>query len=183
MGFVNSDPITPPLLALVRTGDRDAFGVLFRSWYERLADYAFRVCGNRDAAEDVVQDVMIGVWQRRDALPDAAALPAYLHRAVRNRALNQIRDAKTGERAFARPELDPGQAPAADAHVLQKELSESIDRALGDLPPRTREVFQLSREQNLTYQQIATTLEISVKTVETLMGRALKSLREQLKPK
>jgi RNA polymerase sigma-70 factor (ECF subfamily) len=182
MGFVTSDTLTPELLAAVRAGDRDSFQRLFRSWYGRLADYAVRICGNRDAAEDAVQEVFIAVWQRRDALPDAAQMPAYLHRAVRNRALNQIRAVATAERASGQLTQDERDAPHADAELLEREVRESIERAMSELPARTKEVFQLSREQGLTYQQIAQTLEISVKTVETLMGRALRTLRERLRP-
>ena len=180
MGLVASDMLTPELVEQVRAGDRGAFERLFRMWYSRLADYAFRVSGSRDGAEDVVQDVLIAVWHRREAIPDASKLPAYLHRAVRNRALNQIRDLSTADRAATELGAESREAPHADADVLERELSDAIGSALAELPPRTREIFQLSREQGLTYQQIAETLEISVKTVETLMGRGLRVLREKL---
>jgi RNA polymerase sigma-70 factor (ECF subfamily) len=182
MGLVASDILTPELIASIRAGDRGAFGELFRMWYARLADYAFRISGSRDGAEDVVQDVLIAVWQRRTSIPDASKVPAYLHRAVRNRALNQIRDHKTADRVATQLDTELRQAPHADAAVLERELTDAIAGALAELPPRTREVFELSREQGLTYQQIAETLEISVKTVETLMGRGLRALREKLLP-
>jgi RNA polymerase sigma-70 factor (ECF subfamily) len=181
MGFVTSDILTPELIASIRAGDRGAFEGLFRTWYARLADYAFRISGSRDGAEDAVQDVFIAVWQRRASIPDAPKLPAYLHRAVRNRVLNQIRDITTADRVATQIGIEPGEAPHADASVLEGELRDAIASALAELPPRTREVFELSREQGLTYQQIADTLEISVKTVETLMGRGLRVLRERLK--
>lgn len=180
MGFVPSDILTPELIASVRAGDREAFEQVFRLWYSRLADYAYRVAGSRDGAEDAVQDVFIAVWQRRTLIPDAEKLPAYLHRAVRNRALNQVRAVKTADRAAAELGVELREAPPADADVLEREVSDAIESALAALPPRTREVFQLSREQGLTYQQIADALEISVKTVETLMGRGLRALREKL---
>jgi RNA polymerase sigma-70 factor (ECF subfamily) len=180
MGLVASETLTPELIASVRAGDRGAFEQLFRMWYSRLADYAYRISGSRDGAEDAVQDVFIAVWQRRESLPDKTKVPAYLHRAVRNRALNQIRDAKTSDRVATQLDIESREAPHADADVLEQELSDAIEGALAALPARTREVFQLSREQGLTYQQIADTLEISIKTVETLMGRGLRALREKL---
>jgi RNA polymerase sigma-70 factor, ECF subfamily len=180
MGFVASDMLTPDLIASVRAGDRGAFEQVFRMWYSRLADYAFRISGSRDGAEDAVQDVFIAVWQRRSSIPDAARLPAYLHRAVRNRALNQIRAMKTADRAANELGVESREAAHADAEVLEREVGDAISGALAALPARTREVFQLSREQGLTYQQIADALEISVKTVETLMGRGLRALREKL---
>jgi RNA polymerase sigma-70 factor (ECF subfamily) len=72
--------------------------------------------------------------------------------------------------------------PEADAQVLHGELADAVRTAIDALPPRTREVFMMSRDQGLTYQQIADALDLSVKTIETLMGRALRSLRVRLTP-
>jgi RNA polymerase sigma-70 factor (ECF subfamily) len=182
MGVVTSDPLTPELLAAVRGGDRRAFERLFRAWYGSLAEYAARLLGNADTAEDAVQEVFVSVWRRREDLPEFGKLAAYLHRAVRNRALNQMRDQQTAERWATAAEIDRPPAPEADAGVLHAELADTIERAVAELPPRTREVFYLSREKGLTYNEIAAALDISVKTVETLMGRALRALRERLGP-
>lgn len=182
MRFVPSDPLTPDLIAAVRSGDRAAFEVLFRAWYARLAEYAAHLLASADAAEDAVQDVFIAVWDRRASLPDHTKLAAYLHRAVRNRAFNQMRDRRVVERWAEDPEHAERQSPPADAAVLHAELAVTVSNALRSLAPRTREVFLLSREQGLTYNEIASALDISVKTVETLMGRALRALRTTLGP-
>lgn len=183
MVVVTSDPLTPELLAEVRAGDRRAFERLFRAWYGSLAEYAARLLGNADAAEDAVQEVFVALWRRRDAIPAFDKLAAYLHRAVRNRALNQMRDQQTAERWASAAEVDRPETPHADAEMLYAELANTVARAIEELPPRTREVFYLSREKNLTYNDIAVALDISVKTVETLMGRALRALRETLGPR
>jgi RNA polymerase sigma-70 factor (ECF subfamily) len=133
--------------------------------------------GERDAAEDAVQEVFVAMWRGRAALPEPAALAGYLHRAVRNRALNQLR-----QRHGDAVDPDGVIAPAlALDRVEAAELRERLERALRALPPRTREVFLLSRQQGLTYQAIADTLGISVKTVETLMGRAIAALRAEVR--
>lgn len=177
------DPLAPDVLARIRAGDREAFEVLFRGWYSRLADHAARLVASRDTAEDVVQEVFVAVWGRRERLPEGDKMPAYLHRAVRNRALNQIRGRKTAVRWLERE--DPAQAadPVALTRLEDEELAGALREALDALSPRGREVFLLSREQGLSYPQIADTLGISVKTVETLMSRALKVLRERLRPR
>ena len=177
------DPLAPDVLARIRAGDRGAFEALFRAWYPRLADHAARLVASRDTAEDVVQEVFVAIWGRRRRLPEGSKLPAYLHRAVRNRALNQIRRRKTAARWLERE--DPVQAvePVAQERLEDEELAEVVRAALDGLAPRGREVFLLSREQGLSYPQIADTLGISVKTVETLMSRALKALRERLRPR
>ncbi|HKS04964.1 MAG TPA: RNA polymerase sigma-70 factor [Gemmatimonadaceae bacterium] len=171
--------LTPHTVAAVRGGDRGAFERLFRATYADLADYAARIVASRDAAEDVVQDVFIAVWNRRDALPDADKLASYLYRAVRNRALNYLR-AQRGTESLIDSDGGPAIAPEADDALAADEVQTALTSALGALSPRAREVFLLSREQHLTYNEIAVTLEISVKTVETLMGRALRMLREAL---
>jgi RNA polymerase sigma-70 factor (ECF subfamily) len=163
--------------------DREEFERLFRAWYGRLADYAMSLVRSPEAAEDVVQEVFVAVWGRWDRLPEAALLPAYLHRAVRNRALNHLRQQRTRDRWQAAAGPEPLVEPEAEAHLEESELAKVLRDALAALPPRGREVFLLSRQQGLTYPQIAETLGISVKTVETLMGRALRALRERLAPR
>ena len=180
MVIVNTDLLTPQSVAAVRAGDRGAFERLFRAAYERLADYALRIVANRDAAEDVVQEVFIAVWNRRESLPEAEKVASYLHRAVRNRALNYLRSQRGTERLIDSDDGGPIIAPEVEDRLVDEELHSVLATALNALSPRSREVFMLSREQHLTYNEIAVTLDISVKTVETLMGRALRSLRAAL---
>lgn len=177
---MTSAAIDPALLAAIRAGDEAAFERFFRTWYARLADYAFRLLDHRDQAEDAVQEVMVEIWRRREQLPDHEALLGYLHRSVRNRALNQLR--RDRRMTGGDPEALPGlqSEPLAPRRLMEADLARALADALASLAPRTREIFLLSREQGLTYPQIATTLDISIKTVETLMGRALKALRLRL---
>lgn len=173
-------PIGKECLAAIRGGDRAAFEQLFRAYYGRLADYVVRLVESPDAAEDVVQGMFIALWTRRESLPDVDALPAYLHRAVRNRALNHLRDQRRSVGSSSTTEDEPGIEPSVETELHVADLDTALQRALASLAPRTREVFLLSRQHELTYQQIASTLGISVKTVETLMGRALRALRSAL---
>lgn len=176
--MIDSAP-TRDLLDAIATGDEVAFERLFRAWYPRLAEHALRILGDGDLAEEATQEVFVAVWRGRHRLPDADALAGYLHRAVRNRALNQLR-AQRGDRVEIDGLLAAAVAPDGPARLEAADLKRRLLLALESLPPRTREVFLLSREQELRYADIAATLEISIKTVETLMGRALKALREQL---
>lgn len=169
---------TPDLLAAIAAGNEAAFERLFREWYPRLADHAWRLLAERDSAEDAVQEVFVALWRGRERLPDATQLAGYLHRAVRNRALNQLRSRK-GEVADPDGQMLPSVEPEAPQRLEEQHLALQLASALGTLPPRTREVFLLSRDQGLTYAAIAATLGISVKTVETLMGRAIRSVREE----
>ena len=176
-------PPEPPVRELflrVRQGDHAAFEQLFKRFYASLADYALRFVESRDAAEDVVQEVFLKLWEIRRRLPDADSAGAYLHRAVRNRSLNHLRRRRLWLK-WQQESPSEADATPADRSTEEAELTDLVRRAVKDLPPRTREVFLLSRDQCLTYPEIAATLSISVKTVETLMGRALKALRQRLR--
>ena len=176
------DLFTPGLLARLRQGDREAFEQLFRAWYPRLASYALRILQSRDAVEDAVQDVLVAMWERREKLPDGSALVGYLLRSVRNRALNQLRERRIRDKWLATLDSEPTLEPEAETGIEDQELNRAYRAALAEVSPRGREVFLLSRDHGLSYPQIAETLGISVKTVETLMGRVLRALRGKLMP-
>lgn len=174
------DTLTAVTLARVRAGEREAFEQLFRCWYGRLASYAATLTRSRDGAEDVVQDLFVTLWNKRESLPELEKLPAYLHRATRNRALNQLRSQRTAGKWLATQDADPATPAVAESALIGQEVANRVQAALAALAPRSREVFLLNRDQGLTYVAIAETLGISVKTVETLMSRSLKALRTSL---
>ena len=174
---------TSAFSARLRAGDRDAFEQLFRGFYPRLADYARSLLDSADAAEDAVQDVFVALWNGRARLPEGDRFVGYLFRSVRNRALNQIRARRTAARWLARMDPDPAVPAEAELALEDRELEQAYRAALEQVSPRGREVFLLSRDQGLTYPEIAELLGISVKTVETLMGRVLKGLRARLEPR
>lgn len=142
---------------------------------------ATRLLGERALAEEIVQDVMLELWRRREALALSAPLAAYLSQAARNRALNRLRQQKTARLAepFVRA---PSASATTDERAIVGELRRAVDEAMASLSAPQREVFDLSRIRGLTYPEIAMVLGISVKTVEARMGRALKQLRERLSP-
>lgn len=149
---------------------------------DRLCKYAFRYVRSREAAEDIVQEVFVHLWERGDELQLRDPLP-YLYRAVHNRALSYLRHEQVHDRWQARVQLGP--APAAEgAHVEveRADLSGALDRAIADLPERCRQVFAMSREQGLTHGEIARILGLSVKTVESHVWRAITTLRAKVAP-
>ena len=170
------------LLERIRDGDEGAFDVIFREHYASLVRTAEGMLQRRDVAEEIVQDVMLALWQRRATLFVEDSLRAYLFRATRNRALNHLRHAAIERRA--EPELsavESSDAPAP-ATLVHEEIDAALRHAVSTLPPRCREVFELSRVHGLRYSEIASTLGISVKTVEAQMGKALRTLRQLLAP-
>ncbi|HEV8364797.1 MAG TPA: RNA polymerase sigma-70 factor [Gemmatimonadaceae bacterium] len=178
-----SDPATDvALLARLREGDEAAFDTIFRTWYEQLVALGDRMLRDRAAAEEIVQEVMLELWRRRDRLSTEGSAQAYLFTATRNRVLNYLRHLRV--RAKGEPFLLPDEAAPdrADSAAVESEIEAAIRGAITELPPRCREVFELSRIQGLKYSEIAQTLGVSVKAVEAQIGKALKLLRERLAP-
>lgn len=168
------------LLERLKSGDQAAFDSIFRTHYAHLVAFAQSMLRDRAAAEDVAQEVMLELWRRREAIAISESLRAYLLRATRNRSLNQLRHANVAKRA--EPQLvveESVNAPGA-SQVIAGELRAALAAAVAELPPACREVFELSRGQGLRYAEIASTLGISVKTVESQMGKALRHLRTRL---
>ena len=168
------------LLDRLRRGDNAAYEAIFRQWYAPLVATVAALLRDRGPAEEVVQDVMLELWRRRESLNLEQSLRAYLFQASRNRALNYLRRLRVearGEPVIAAAMPVPEQA---DSEVRDRELRTAIEKAIAGLPDRCREVFELSRIQGLKYSEIATELGISVKTVEAQMGKALRVMREEL---
>jgi RNA polymerase sigma-70 factor, ECF subfamily len=158
------------------------FDELVLASYAGLRRFGYRLTGSRAAAEDIVQDVFASIWRRQAEFEYTDPLP-YLYRAVRNRAISQRRQAQRqgGWLAGLAREWSERQAAPTDPSEAS-DLAQAIDQAIAALPERRRTIFAMHRDQQLTYSQIAGALGISIKTVETQMGRALKTLRERLAP-
>lgn len=170
------------LLARLARGDRDAFDAIFRAWYAPLVRAAHAIVRDTGVAEELVQEVMLQLWLRRDQLDPEASPQAYLFRATRNRALNHLRHLRVQQRSASQLDTDEAREPGAPAQLVAQELEAAARQAIAELPPRCREVFELSRGRGLRYAEIAELLGVSVKAVEANMGRALKTLRERLAP-
>ncbi len=157
---------------------------LFQGYYAQLATAVARVVRDREAAEDLVQDVLARVWHNRATIELTTTWRAYLHRAALNAALrHQERAARSVSLADGLPAGAPEPAaPLADtlADLHHRETAAAVAAALTHLPTECRRVFELSRFQELSYKEIASALDISPKTVENQMGKALRIMREQL---
>ena len=168
------------LLERLKTGDQAAFDSMFRAHYAHLVAFAYGMLRDRAAAEDIAQEVMLELWRRRADLSIFESLRAYLLRATRNRSLNQLRHANVARRAEPQIVGEETVNATGTSRLVADELRDAIASAIAELPPACREVFELSRARGLRYSEIATTLGISVKTVESQMGKALRHLRTRL---
>jgi len=157
--------------------DQQNFEKLFKIYFPALMAFSKKILGDEDDAREVVHQVFINLWERRNHIDLSTSMKSYLFTAVNNRSLNMIRDRKK----FSSEEV-PEQAGALDvsAELESMELEEKIREAINTLPERCRVIFELNRFNGMTYGEIAKQLNISVKTVENQMTKALKILREQL---
>lgn len=169
------------LIASLKKGDEIAFEKVFKTHFNSLYKYAYTILKNETAAEEVVQQVFFKIWEKRESLPDETILKAYLYRAVHNESLNNIKRLKvrTGYQMYA--VSSTGQAiENASGKVYVAELQQELHKAMNELPEQCRTIFQMSRFEDMKYKEIADELNISPKTVENQMGKALKILREKL---
>lgn len=167
----------------VRQGDKKAFERLFNTYYSPLCNYAASLLKNIDDAEEVVQNTFFNIWNKREVLGINTSFKSYMYRAVHNDCLNKIKHGKVRALYAADYKTSVGANTGGNgSEILEaKELSSQITNAIASLPEQCGIVFKLSRFENLKYAEIAEQLEISVKTVENHMGKALKLLRAELK--
>jgi RNA polymerase sigma-70 factor (ECF subfamily) len=170
------------ILALLRADKPEAVKQLFYEFYPFLCNTIVRIVKDRAIAEDLAQDTFFKFWEKRQSIDIQISIKAYLRRMAVNEGLYYLRKNKKFQKnADIAPE-DLGVATdTVEETLLQQELEEKIMAAINQLPPRCQEVFRLSRFEDLSYKEIAAKLDISIKTVENQMGKALKILRAALK--
>ncbi len=169
------------LISGIREGSEHAFEELFRGYYPRLSRYALSLLKDLDEAEEVVQNVFLNIWEKKESLEITLSLKSYLYRAVHNFCLNrikhlQVRDAHKDYTVYVFSEGADSLNEVLHGH----ELEIQIENAVKKLPEQCQLVFRMSRFEELKYQEIADRLHISVKTVENQIGKALKILRNEL---
>lgn len=167
------------LLSAIYDGDRTAFDILFKRYYAVLCTYACRFVSLEDA-EEIVQNLMVNIWEKRASIRISSSLKQYLFRSVYLGSLNSISQNETKkriEKIYYDSIIDN---EYFDTYQL-KELNKRITKAVSDLPESYKEVFIMHRHDNLSYKEIAEKLNISPKTVDYRIQQALKILRTQFK--
>ena len=166
--------------------DKSTFKGLFDDHYRPLCNVAFRISGDLDQAEDIVQDVFLKIWNQQDLLNVDQNIKSYMYTMVRNHALEIIRRQQIGARIT--DEIlylhTAANSDAIDDNEIEKYLI--LDRiyiSIRQLPPKCAQVFTMAKVNGLSYSQIADNMHISVKTVENQMGKALRLLRAMLNNK
>jgi RNA polymerase sigma-70 factor (ECF subfamily) len=165
-------------------GDKEAFRFFFEEYYTDLCNLINFYIHNSAVAEEIAQDIYVQFWEKKENIEIAVSVKSYLLKASKNKSLNYLRNEKNKlnihEKLAEIAENSYDELPEEGLDVNW--LHNLIQRGIDSLSPKCREVFILAKEQNLSYKEIADQLGISVKTVENQMGKALKKLREYLRP-
>ena len=169
-------------ITTLKAGEVTAFEMVFRTFYQPLCNYAYSFVQDRDAAEEIVQSTFLNVWEKGDNLVIHTGIKPYLYAMVRNASLNVIKHEKIKQQHANLELAVADRSIESVTHtVLASELETRIQLAMEKLPQQCRLVFKLSRFEELKYAEIAEHLDISIKTVENQMGKALRIMREELK--
>ena len=169
------------LLKKLSLGDKGAFNHLITIYYTPLCRSALKYMRSKEQAEEIVQDVFVSLWERRETVVVTSSLEAYLHTSVKYQSINALK------KKLARPDIEAGFPehfhPATndtEDQLAGKELEQLVQEAIKALPTKCRIIFDLSRNAGLTYNEIATQLDISPKTVETQISIALARIKTHL---
>jgi RNA polymerase sigma-70 factor (family 1) len=161
--------------------DHGAFSEIYRRYWHKLFLHAYKMIKDEDEAKDIVQDVFVGVWNSSSTINITSNIKGYLYITARNRILNRIKQSKCNDDfiGLLANEITGVDETTTDL-INERDLQEIIDNEVDKLPPRMKQVFQLSREKFLTHKQIAEQLGTSEETVKKQISGALKILRGKL---
>ena len=168
------------LIAGIQKSDKVAFRILFDRYYKLLLGTAINILKDVDSGKDSVQEVFIQLWKNRENITINSTIENYLKRAVINRSLNQV---KFRKRFDGEPlETEHSSKDSANTRIETKELEEVIEKAIQTIPEKSRLVYILKRQEGLSLKEIAEQMDISPKTVENQLTKALKILKDAVKP-
>lgn len=166
---------------LVRQHDEQAFTEIYNRYKGVLFVHAYRMLENAEEAQDIIQDLFTVLWSRRSEIVLTGSLSSYLYAAVKNRILDQMARDKTRDRYIDSLAgfIEEGEY-ITDHQLRENELNRLIEKEVSLLPARMRQIFEMSRINNLSYKEIAKEMNISDKTVKKQISNALIILRKKI---
>lgn len=166
------------LLRRIAAGSEAAFSQLFNDWHQRLGEYIYRITGSVSISEEIVQEVFVAIWTKRELLQDIDNVQSYIYRLSRNRTLNSLRN-RARERARHTEWVAISENPTGSAD--NEMYYQLIDQAISQLPPQQQKAWQLSRREGLMYEEIAGKMQLSRETVKRHIQLAIRSIMSYVK--
>lgn len=173
------------ILKIAYQNDQRAFRQFFDLYYHRLLNFAYFFLESSVASEEVVSTVFINLWEKRKKLPEINRIEAYLFTSTKNKSYSYLRDNK---RLIQFRDIDSdadflvSQFENPETEMFSQEFRDKIIEIIEGLPPKCKMIFTLIREDGMKYKEVAELLDISIKTVEVQMGRALSKIKASIKP-
>lgn len=166
-------------------GNELAFNELFLTYYDKLVAFSVQYVKQQECAEEITSELFVKLWLRRNTLPDILNPEVYVYISIKNASLNYLRGSKKNSRVGLDTEEEGTVLQLSDNRRLEletKELSRKLDEAIAALPEQRRIIFRLIREDELKCREVARILNISVRTVENQMYKAVKTLADAISP-
>jgi RNA polymerase sigma-70 factor (ECF subfamily) len=172
--------ITRELIIGIRGNDLNCFEKLFLTYRVKLFNFSYRYLRCREDAEEIVQDTFVKIWENRATLNEELSFSSYLFTIAKNLIINKVRRKVAEPRLFDTVAEHSAQAESTENEVIFRDYTTVAERAIQNLPAQRQLVYNLSRKDGLTYEEIGIRLGISDRTVEAHLRKALKSIREFL---
>lgn len=171
------------LIIAIKKGDKSAYGMLFKTYYNKLCNYAYSLSEDGQKSEDLVQDVLLQVWLNRKKFKIHTSLNAYLYKSVHNAYLDLYRKEQRTFKLINELQMEAiSEFEEIDKEDKEKKLAR-LHTIIGKLPKKRREIFILSKLQNMKYKEIAKLRNISERTVEAQIRSALITIRKAVSKK
>ena len=170
------------LASSIRNDNLNAFGLLYHRYKEKIYFFTLRYLGDKSDAEEIIQMVFISLWEHRKTIDVSKSIKSYIYKITVNHIFNYLKK-KAIQRKYVETELQKNEKsgnPTLD-HIFYTELEKKIDQIILSLSPQQQRIFRLSRFDGLSHEEIATKLELSIRTVENQIYRVLKVLKKHLK--
>jgi RNA polymerase sigma-70 factor (ECF subfamily) len=164
------------LIKNLRKGKPKAYQYLFSEYYDWLCNYVFNLCNNRKLSEDIVQDALVNLWEKRERILITTSLKNYLFKTCHNQFLQHIRKEKIQFDSLDKIKWDIITEVAFEDDLYEYKMKK-LNKLIDQLPPRCKEIFIQNKLEKKKYKEIALEMGISIKTVENQMSKALHFLR------
>lgn len=176
----NEDDLS--LFDRIKQNDFTAYEIIFKRYYQELYRFAYTYLRDQVPSEEMAQEVFLYMWEKRGQIEIKTTLKTYMYSAIKNKCLNYIKYEVPRKNELEESHLSLMTTEQPDREEDTERLKKFLEEAINALPTKCRQIFVLSRNAGLTYEEIAEEMDISIKTVENQMSIALKKLRESLKP-
>jgi len=169
------------LVKRIKEGDIAAFEQLFKSSYMSLLYYSISITGSKEISEEIIQELFYYIWKERDKLQIMSSLKGYLYKSVKNRSIQYLHSKCFNMQFKSSSEVEMNTGEDGESNMELKDLENVILKSMEMMPIRRAQIFRMHRFDKMSYSEIAEKLSLSIKTIEAEIGKALKTLRREVK--